>query len=174
MNWTQLLKSEIETTYSTTEKLLDKVNPESLEWKPATGCNWMTTGQLLKHMSNGCGAGCKALVTGDWGLPEGKKFEDLSPEEIFPPAEKLPTTADIPEAKRLLAEDKVLAIQMLDEAGEDFLNKQAPIPWAPETLLPMGQHLLRMVQHLDRHKSQLFYYLKLQGIPLNTVDLWGS
>jgi len=31
-----------------------------------------------------------------------------------------------------------------------------------------------MVQHLDRHKSQLFYYLKLQGVPMGTADLWGS
>ena len=47
MKWTELLKSEIETSYRTTEKLLDKVDPNSLQWKPATGSNWMTMGQLL-------------------------------------------------------------------------------------------------------------------------------
>jgi len=31
-----------------------------------------------------------------------------------------------------------------------------------------------MIQHLDRHKVQLFYYLKLQGKPVNTADLWGQ
>jgi hypothetical protein len=31
-----------------------------------------------------------------------------------------------------------------------------------------------MTQHLERHKSQLFYYLKLQGKKVNTVDLWGQ
>lgn len=30
-----------------------------------------------------------------------------------------------------------------------------------------------MVQHLDRHNSQLFYYLKLQGKHVDTSDLWG-
>jgi hypothetical protein len=30
-----------------------------------------------------------------------------------------------------------------------------------------------MVTHLDVHKSQLFYYLKLQGKPVNTAHLWG-
>jgi hypothetical protein len=39
--------------------------------------------------------------------------------------------------------------------------------------LGLGRYLLQMVQHLDRHKGQLFYYLKLQGKPVNTADLWG-
>jgi hypothetical protein len=30
-----------------------------------------------------------------------------------------------------------------------------------------------MVQHLDSHKSQLFYYLKLMGRDVNTMNLWG-
>jgi hypothetical protein len=79
VNWTQLLEREIETTYTTTARLLDEVDPGSLAWKPQTGRNWMTVGQLLKHISNACGAGCKGFVTGDWGLPPGKKLEDLSP-----------------------------------------------------------------------------------------------
>ena len=37
----------------------------------------------------------------------------------------------------------------------------------------LGRQLLQMVQHLDRHKSQLFYYLKLQGKPVTTAELWG-
>jgi uncharacterized damage-inducible protein DinB len=42
-----------------------------------------------------------------------------------------------------------------------------------DTTLALGQHLLHMIQHLDRHKAQLFYYLKLQGQKVNTADLWG-
>jgi hypothetical protein len=38
--------------------------------------------------------------------------------------------------------------------------------------LTLGHYLLQMVQHLDKHTSQLFYYLKLQGKPVNTGDLW--
>jgi len=37
----------------------------------------------------------------------------------------------------------------------------------------LGHHLLQMVEHLNSHKSQLFYYLKMQGKPVNTGDLWG-
>jgi hypothetical protein len=63
---------------------------------------------------------------------------------------------------------------MIDRAGEDDLaNKKMAAPWAPGVEYALGRHLLQMVQHLDRHKAQLFYYLKLQGKPVNTADLWG-
>jgi uncharacterized damage-inducible protein DinB len=175
VNWTELLKNEIETIYGTTTRLLDKVDANSLGWKPASGSNWMTVGQLIKHITNACGAGCKGFVSGDWGLPAGKKLEDLSPEENLPPAEKLPTVESVDEAKRLLAEDKAVALQMIDKAGEDDLtSKEIGAPWAPDVSMSLGRHLLQMIQHLDRHKSQLFYYLKLQGKTVNTVDLWGN
>ena len=135
----------------------------------------MTVGQLIKHITNACGAGCKGFVSGDWGLPEGQKLEDLSPEEHLPPAEKLPTVESVDEAMHLLAEDKAVALQMIDKAGEDDLaSKEMAAPWAPGKLMPLGPHLFQMIQHLDRHKSQLFYYLKLQGKSVNTADLWGS
>jgi uncharacterized damage-inducible protein DinB len=34
--------------------------------------------------------------------------------------------------------------------------------------------MLFMVEHLNQHKGQLFYYLKLQGKPVKTPDLWGG
>lgn len=174
MNWTQFLTKEIETIYSTTEKLMGQVDPDSFGWKPATGSNWMTVGQLLKHLTDACGAPAKGLITGDWGLPEEVKMEDLPPDEAFPPAEKLPALSCVDDAKRLLVEDKALALRMIDLAGEENLaNKQVSAPWSPGEPHALGWQIFQMVLHLDRHKSQLFYYLKLQGKPLGTLDLWG-
>jgi hypothetical protein len=174
MNWTQLLKSEIESTYAAAFKLLDKISPDRLEWKPGTGTNWMTVSQLLKHISNACGASCRAFVTGDWGLPPGVKIEDIPPEEMLPPAEKLPGIESIESARQALQEDKILALKMIDEAGEEVLaGKMMAAPWAPGREFVLGWHLLQMVRHLDLHKAQLFYYLKLQGESVNTGDLWG-
>jgi hypothetical protein len=130
---------------------LDSVDPDNLHWKPASGGNWMTAGQILKHIANACGAGCRGFVTGDWGPPECTKVEDPPPE--------LPTTESF-------AEDKAIALQMINQAGEnDLANKEAATPWAPGVESPLGRHLLQMVQHLDRHKPRLFYYWKLQGQP---------
>ncbi|HMD96412.1 MAG TPA: DinB family protein [Terriglobia bacterium] len=174
MNWTELLKNEVETTYATTARLLDAVDPDGLDWKPESGHNWLTVGQLLQHITNACGAGCRGFVTGDWGLPAGTRLEDLSPEEMLPPAEKMPAIESIEKAKDLLAQDKTIALQMIDQAGEnDLASREIAAPWAPGAPVALGCHLLRMVQHLDQHKGQLFYYLKLQGKPVNTVDLWG-
>ena len=134
----------------------------------------MTVGQLLKHLSQGCGAGCKGFVTGDWGMPAGAKMEDLPPEEMMPPAEKLPGIGSVAEVKKLLSEDKALALQMVDQAGENDLDtRKVAAPWAPGMEASLGWFLRMMVQHLDLHKAQLFYYLKLQGKPVNTGDLWG-
>jgi hypothetical protein len=174
MTWTDLLTREMEVTYATTLKLVGKVDPESLDWKPATGTNWMTVGQLLKHMSEGCGAGCKAFLTGDWGLPPGVKIEDLKPEEMLPPAEKLPTIGSADEARRLIEADRPVALQMLGQAGEEKLSGlRMAAPWEPGREHELGWHFQQMVRHLDRHKAQLFYYLKLQGAAVNTGDLWG-
>ncbi len=175
MNWTELLYSEIESAYTTTERLLDMVDPHSLTWKPESGSNWMNTGQLLKHITNACGAGCQGFVTGDWGLPDGKNVEDLTPEEMLPPAEKLPAIDSVDEARQLLEDDKAIALRMVAEAGEESLaGKLIGAPWAPGIKSPLGRQLLQMVQHLERHKTQLFYYLKLQGKPVDTADLWGE
>lgn len=175
MNWTELLKKEIETAYSTTEQLMDKVDAGSLNWKPASGMNWMTVGQLLKHISEACGAACKAILTGEWGLPEGVTWETMTAEQMFPPAGSLPAVESVEQARDLLAKDKALALEMVEKAGEDDLaNWEIALPWTAGTKSVLGFQLLKMVQHLVRHQSQLFYYLKLQGKPVNTADLWGQ
>jgi hypothetical protein len=173
MSWTTLLKSEIESTYKATEGLIDLVDPDKLGWKPPTGSNWMTTGQLLQHLSDSCGGTFKGFVTGDWGRPAGADPSKLPPDEMLPPAEKLPTVASLEQARRLLAADKKVALEMLARCSEERLtNEPAPAPWNPAPM-PLGHRLLQMVGHLVQHKTQLFYYLKLQGKPVNTMTLFG-
>ena len=86
MNWTQLLTGEIEYHYVVAEKLIGMVEDDSLDWKPESGENWMTMGQLLHHITNSCGQPTKGFVTGDWGLPDGMDFSDIPPEQMMPPA----------------------------------------------------------------------------------------
>jgi hypothetical protein len=174
MNWKKLLKAEIESTYKVAADLLDLVDQDQLDFKPSTGNNWMTQGQLIRHIADACGSAFKGFVTGDWGMPEGKDFKDLPPEEMLPPAEKMPEAKNVAEAKKMLAKDKKLALAILRKCREKELNhKPAPAPWDP-TELVLGHRLLQMVEHLNQHKGQLYYYLKLQGKPVHTGHLWGS
>jgi hypothetical protein len=173
MDWTALLKAEIESNYKAARGLLDLVDEKDLNWKPATGSNWMTTGQLLLHMSDACGTVFKGFVTGDWGLPKGVDPANMPPEEMLPPAEKMRSIASVAEAKKLLEEDRKLAIEILSRCAEsDLVTKSAPAPWDPRDV-KLGYRLLQMVGHLNQHKGQLYYYLKLQGKPVNTMHLWG-
>jgi hypothetical protein len=172
MTLTELLKQEVEAVYAVTENLFGMVGDDELGWKPATGKNWMTVGQVVMHCTNACGAAVKGFVTGDWGMPEGMSMDDLKPEDMLPPAEKLPAAGSIDEARKLLTEDKNIAMKYLAEAGEkNLLAKKSAAPWGgPEVTL--FQHLLHMIEHLAQHKGQLFYYLKLMGKDVNTSHLW--
>ena len=174
MDWTKLLKAETESAFAITEKLLALVEEGTLDWKPNAGTNWMTTGQLLKHLAESCGASFRAFIKGDWGLPDGADIKDVPPESMLPPAEALPAVGSVSEAVRILSEDKRMAYEMLDSCSEeDLAGRPAPAPWDP-TAMALGHRLLQMIDHMKQHKGQLFYYLKLQGKPVNTGDLWGA
>ena len=178
MKWTPLLTGAIEANYKTADGLMAMVGDADLGWKPVTGSNWMTTGQLLMHLTTACGFCCKGFVTGDWGMPEGAEMGDCPDhpegESMLPPAEALPTVGTVAEARELLAKDKQLALAMIAQAGEDALeNTKLAAPWDPAHVIPLGEHLLGMVMHLQSHKAQLFYYLKLMGRDVNTMHLWG-
>jgi hypothetical protein len=72
-----------------------------------------------------------------------------------------------------LAADKQIALEMIAKAGEKNLASQmVAAPWNP---LPraLGPQLLEMVGHLNNHKGQLYYYLKLQGKQVHTGHLYG-
>lgn len=171
--WTSLLKHEIESSFRAAAGLLGMVDDDTLSWKPPTGSNWMTTGQLLHHLTDACGGTFKGFVTGDWGFPAGVDPSQLPPDEMLPPAEKLPCCSSVAEAKRRLAADHQTALAMLAQCSEERLAKEpAPAPWDPRPM-PLGHRLLGMVGHLELHKAQLFYYLKLQGKPVNTMHMYG-
>ncbi len=173
MNWNELLTEEIKSTYAVTKGLFELTDDEMLQWKPATGSNWMSTGQLLKHITIACGGSMRGFVTGDWGLPEGIDVESLTTEEMLAPAETMQAIGSVSEAKKLLEEDELLALSLVSECSEEDLDtKQTTAPW-DRTEVILGHRLLQMVDHLKVHKAQLFYYLKLQNKAVNTGNLWG-
>ena len=172
MNWTDLLNARVAEVYGATAGLMNMVEEKNLDWRPETGSNWMTMGQLLEHIPTASGHCMMGFVTGDWKIG-GVDFADMAPEDMLPSAEKMPTVKSVADAKKALAVDKAIALDMIAKAGEKTLaEKMVAAPWNP-TPLPMGVQLLSMVGHLDTHKAQLFYYLKLQGQPVHTGSLYG-
>jgi len=156
MSWKAILIEQVKDAYRSAEGLLELVENEQLGWKPETGENWMTTGQLLNHMADACGSMFKCFITGAWEFEEG-----------------LGAVETVAEGKDKLVADKTLALELLEALSEDDLTKRmVQAPWEKEAR-PLGYSLSQMVSHLDVHKSQLFYYLKLTGNDVNTAHMWG-
>lgn len=167
------LREEMEVQFESAKRLIELVDDSKLDWKPETGSNWMTTGQLIRHISDACGMGVRAFATGDWGLPEGMKMEDMKPEDMMPPAEKFPSAASKAEALELLEKDRQTAMETLSNLTGADMSRPTPAPWDPMEM-PLMRRLNQMILHLKQHKCQLFYYLKLQGHPVNTNHMWYS
>jgi hypothetical protein len=168
----RILEQDALGMYAATEGLFRLV--DNLDWKPTQGDNWMTTGQVMHHCTNACGFCIRGFVTGDWGLPDGQSMDDLSPDEMLPPASRMPTVQSVDEALELLAEDRKVCGEMLNGLDDErLLGERLAAPWGgPE--LTLFQQLNGMIWHLGQHKGQLYYYLKLQGRPVNTMHLWGG
>ena len=169
MQWNEMLKSEMDAAYRAAAGLAALV--DDLEWKPSTGDNWMTTGQLLQHLTDSCGGLFQGFVTGEWKMPDGTDIADVPEDEMMPPASAMPAADGVEAVLDALRSDQELSERMLEQAA-DRMDEPTPVPWAPD-VAPLGQRLLMSVNHLNHHKSQLFYYLKLQGKPVNTMHYYG-
>lgn len=170
----QVLLEEAEKTYATTGKLFRKVDDSELTWKPGTGKNWMSMGQLLMHCAHdGCGQAFIVFVKEDFG-PVGEEMPGDQGGDHLAAAEDLTAVESVEQAINILKDDLELTRNCISEVEEtDLLSKRSVAPWGgPEMCL--FQHLLMMIAHLAQHKGQLFYYLKLMGKDVDTYDLWGE
>ena len=134
MNVSEILKKQVEETYNATLGLVDQVDADQLDWKPATGDNWMTTGQLLRHLETACGmiAGC--FVTGDWSVLAQFEADESKrdPETGMLPASEMQTCTDVAACRAAIEADKAKALAAIDEAGEERLvNEESAAPWNP-------------------------------------------
>ena len=59
MDWTQLIRLEMEGVYKNADHLMSMCDDGRLGWKPSPENNWMTLGQLLNHVSEACGMAIK-------------------------------------------------------------------------------------------------------------------
>ncbi len=143
-------------------KLISLAPPDSLAWRPAEA-NMMNLGQLLRHL-----AICPrhlATAARD-AFPPPADFERANEEALL----KTATPAEAGRALEANRAEAVKAIEALSE--EDFQRKPIAVPWGPPT--PMHMALLFMAMHQSNHKMQLFLYLKVLGLPVNTMTLYAG
>ena len=139
--------------YRPVETLIKLIPADKLDWKP--GDNFMTFGELICHLSAGIGLELKMLIDNNWPRhPEGP----------------LPS-CNCSEALAALEKDKSFLREVLSEVTEEeFAAREAATPWgASGTIEKMG---FDFKEHFTNHKMQLFTYLKILGIPVNTQTLY--
>ena len=175
MNWTETLEQQAALAYKAARGVIGAVDEAEVDWRPETGHNWMNIGQLMRHISIACGNTAQAFVTGDWmGEDHGVDPEWKPGEGEMMPAADAYLSYSKGDALAALDKDHELFLAMVREAGEQRLaGELSKAPWGQEEL-NLGQHFLSCIAHLDTHKAQLFYYLKLQGKPVHTGILWGT
>lgn len=144
------------------ETLIGMVPADKLDWKPASG--FMSMGQVIYHLSEGLGGGFEMLLNGDWPSQEemeaGLKLENMP-------------SCGVEEALNRLEKDKKALSSALERVSEaDFTNRVVAVPWGWKAKVEvLGVNFLG---HFNNHKMQLFTYLKLLGLPVNTGTLYGS
>ena len=119
MQWTKLLPSMMNESFTIANSMMEMVNDDELNWKPTDGKNWMTVGQLLKHMTNSCGFCCNGFATGDWGMPNGSGDTEQEHADMLSPAEALPTVESVAEARELLGMDRKMAFSVIEQAEKN-------------------------------------------------------
>jgi uncharacterized damage-inducible protein DinB len=170
----QILIEEAEQAYNVTEKLFRKVTDNELQWKPEAGKNWMNISQVMMHIVNvGCGKAIRAVIIGKWSVPKSVDADGKETKMYLLPAEKQPSIESVKKALEMLEEDRKLTLQSINDVEESrMVSNRFTAPWGGSEAT-LFQHIRLMITHLNQHKGQLFYYLKLMGKDVNTGDLWG-
>jgi hypothetical protein len=147
-------------SYRPAESMIRMVPADKLDWKP--GPNFMSLGQLLSHLSGGLGSDLQVLITGKWPTPE-EMGESMK-------LENLPSCTVEEALKRLEADKTKLREVISGLTQKDFANKMVSVPWGWQS--KMERMAFSFHEHFTNHKMQLFTYLKLLGLPVNTQTLY--
>lgn len=140
--------------------LIKLIPDDKLDYKPAP--DFMSMGQLIYHLCDGSiGNALRKTIHGDWPPPE----------EMEASLNKEMPECGIQEALDKLEQDKKVLHETLNGITEDdFQNKIVTVPWGWEAKTEMMA--LQFLSHFFHHKMQLFTYLKLLGLPVNTTTLY--
>lgn len=144
-----------------TRVLFEIVPPDRLDWMPAEGM--MPIRLLLWHIAQSIGGGVHAVCTGAW---------QVGPQAPPPPPE-LEGQAFLRETLAELRRQFALAssdVETLPDAVYECGTVTAPPPL--NTTQSVRRWLWSIIEHHLNHRMQLFVYLRILGIPVDTALLY--
>ena len=166
MNLPTILLTKIREQVKTTEDLISRIPPARMNWRPAMpdkAGSVFQADELLGHLLE-CVAGFCAVLQ-KVHPDELAHFEKLRPR-------RRNHRCGMQEA---VAELKVYFDHI--EEGFETLTGDDLERIVSTVFVPEGQAVLTILlsnlEHLSHHKYQLFFYLKMMGVPVGTKDLYG-
>jgi hypothetical protein len=146
--------------YRPAKTLIEMVPADKLDWRP--GAKFMTLGQLIYHLSLGVGDGVRLLHTGQWPTDQ-EMIEGMK-------QENLPSCGAQEAVKKLEADKQTLRDALAAISEKEFGDKVVSVPWGMHGKVEVLA--LSFLEHFTNHKMQLFTYLKLLDLPVNTQTLY--
>lgn len=146
---------------NSTEFLFQQIPEEKIDWKPTE--NSFTIGQQLAHMVGAFEVYARGMTTGDWGVK--------SMRERFLQNRRTPSIT-VSEAIRLLhANHDEFRRRIGSLSEEEFLRGELETPQLGGSF-PRWRIGMLFIEHHLNHKAELFMYLKLLGIKVNSGHLY--
>jgi len=145
-----------------TEHLVRLVPPNALAWKPQLQTTSTDLGHLLGHLLD-CLAGFCAVFHAAFPDPLGHlgRLQSLPVNHACEPQEAL---------------DRIREYTIHIEHGFDLCADHDLKRMIPSVFVPEGESLLTLLlgnlEHFINHKYQLFFYLKLLGLPVTSKDIY--
>ncbi len=160
-----------------TRGLIERVPADKLEWRPDP--SFFKVSALLHHVSNTVGSQLRDVMNDAWEYRPAEAGGDGSGGSGnggsgLPPADAYPVVSRVSEARAMIDADWKLFEDCFSRIAEDTFNRQVcKIPWmAPGTTLK--EYMLLTTEHLSNHRMQLFMYLRLLGVKVDTTNLYGG
>jgi len=157
----QQFLSYVDYMMDTTANLFQQVPPEKIDWKPTNSS--FTVGQQMAHIVGAIDIYAGGITKGEWGF--------TSMRERFLMNRRAPSmTADEALAQlniqRASFRARVGALSEAEFAGGEVASPQMG------GLFPRWRVALLFIEHHLNHKAELFMYLKMLGIKVNTGHLY--
>jgi hypothetical protein len=148
-----------------TERLLDRVPEEQLDWRPgppASGREPRSVGELLGHLLECLAGFCAVLHALDRA-----RFARLEALRSLPVNHR----CGVAEARSRIREYRGELEASFRTLGDDDLVRRVPTVFVPdgEAVLTL---LLGNLEHLVNHKMELFFYLRLARVAVSSRDLY--
>ena len=146
--------------FTPTVPLFRMVPADKIDWKPTERS--FTTGQLMAHIAGALGVYGRGIARGEWGY--------ASMREIFLRNRRTPSLK-VEEAVAVLEKNHAEFNQLLRTlTEEEFDSGEIDTPQLGR--VPRWRIAMLALEHHINHRAELFMYLKILGVEVNTGHLY--